>query len=573
MIDKEISLVEARSEQVERKILSEWQKWGKRNIAFLPAEYDGNGKPLVRPFIPVNLVGRPVNNKPVVFKNFKIHDALLVNCHLRDNVRKNVWIGKQARIHSPKHHLRIFNVILTKNELSNCSLMDLEDLLLPEEEKPRKPSRIETNSILEFLKAYLSTLRRFETLLPDHRKNIIPEYFRSKFKISVIVCHDGIVIWFRRAIKKKRDAIKVSAIRRLSNVIPILSGDRNILPLNGQSNAIVSNLAIVTERFANFYKTEGTVWNIPDDFGILEVKSGSDIRLENVLLGYVDSGGKPRQIVLKGLWIFATDKPSLFSVDEGKERAQRDFLQHLFRSGAIKGEKMNRYQEADLAREIDGISSSYRSLVSRENAEEPELQQFLERHPFILSPTYLDVMHVSLDITPQVRLAKGKRIVDFLILFEPDLGKVRRLVSIVEIKRPSHKLFTKKGKCSKPLSEGLEQVEEAFRIVEENPQVAKKLRLRKSDAISGMVLIGRYYDLQKKELPYLEEFDNERIRVVTFDSLLKNIEAVRGFYGIKGRQPVVVVGQKGTSDEDFTGKTEKTIQSAIDYIGKRRRLR
>ena len=569
MIDKNISSIQARSEQVERIISSKQQKWGKRNIAFLPAEYDGNGKPIVRPFLTVNLVGRPVENKPIVFKNFKIHDALFVNCYLRDNVRKNVWVGRKARIHALKHHLRIFNAVLIRNTLSNCSLMHLEDFVMLQGERPKKIRKIEIDSIIEFLKAYISTLRRFGTLLPRHRRDALPEYIQFQFKISVIMCKDGIVIWFKRAIKKKRDSIKASAIRRLSNVIPILSADRNILPLKDQSNVVVSNLAIVTMKFRSFYKTEGTVWNMPDDFGILEIKSGSDIRFEDVLLGYVDSRGKPRQIVLKGLWVFAKGEPSLFSIDNAKERAQRDFFRYLFRGRTIKGEKMGRYQEADLAREIDDVKKNYLSLVSRENAEEPELQQFLERHPFILSPTYLDVMHVSLKITPQVRLSKGKRKVDFLLLFEPDLEKGRRLVSIIEIKRPSHRLFTKTGKLSKPLREGLEQVKEAFRILEENPQIAMKYRLRSSDVVSGMVLVGRFSDLQEKELPYLEELDNERIRVVTFDNLIENLETVEGFYGLRGRKPVVVVGQKGTADEDFTGRNGKAIQSAIDYLEKR----
>jgi hypothetical protein len=570
MIDKSVSLIEARSKQVERIIFSEQQKWGKRTIAFLPAEYDGNGKPIVRPFITVNLMGRPAEDKPIVFKNFKIHDALLVNCYLTDNTRKDVWVGKEARLHALKHNLRIFNVVLTKSTLSNCSLMHFEDFLTLQGEKPKKIQRIEIDPIIEFLKAYISTFRRFGTLLPHHRKDALPEYIQFRSKISVIVCKDGIIIWFRRAIKKKRDSIKASAIRRLSNVIPILSADKNIWPLNGQSNVVIRDLAIVTKKFGSFYKTEGTVLNIPDDFGILEVKSGSDIRFENVLLGYVDSRGKPRQVVFKGFWIFAKDEPSLFSVDNGKKRAQHDFFRALFSDRPIKGEKMGRYQEADLAREIDDVKRSYLSLIARENAEEPELQQFLERHPFILSPTYLDVMHVSLDITPQVRLSKGKRKVDFLLLFEPDLEKVRRLVSIIEIKRPSHKLFTKKGKLSKPLREGLEQVKEAFRILEENPQAAMKYRLRSSDVISGTVLIGRFSDLQK-EFSYLEKLAHaqERIRVTTFDSLFENLETVKGFHGVKGREPVVVVGQEGTADEDFTGTTEKTIQSAMDHLKKR----
>ena len=67
-------------------------------------------------------------------------------------------------------------------------------------------------------------------------------------------------------------------------------------------------------------------------------------------------------------------------------------------------------------------------------------------------------------------MSEGKRIVDFLLLFEPDFEKARRLVTVVEIKRPSHRLFVKKGKYSKPLRVGLQQVVEVLRIVNENLQ-------------------------------------------------------------------------------------------------------
>jgi len=572
MIDTDSSLLEVRSKHVLRIIRDKPEKLGKRNILFEPGVYDGNGKALVRPFRSVNLAGHPSPNKPVVFKNFKIHDALFVNCCLRDNIKKGPSNGKP----SLRHHLRIFNAVLVENLLSNCSTMDFEDFLMLESEKRGKPSKIVSKSIVEFLRAYLSTIRKFETLLPSHRKGVLPEYVQSRFKIFVTICNDGIAVWFRRAIVKRKDTIKMSTRSSLRNVIPKLSADKNFLPLDGQTNILIKDLAIVTEGFfdsmyARGYKMEGTVLKISDTFGILEVKSGADIKLENVLFGFLDKYGKPKQILLKVLWVIASDVPSLFSVAEGKERAQMEFFDRLVTSGPIKGEKMKRYSEADMAREIEDVKRDYISLVFRENAEEPELQQFLEKHPFILSPTYLDVCSGSLDVTPQVRLSRGKRIVDFLLLFEPDFEKARRLATVIEIKRPSHNLFVKKCKNSKPLRVGLQQVEEVFRIIKENPQEANKLGLRHSDDISGMVLIGRRSDLNEEEISYLEQINEPRtlIKIDTFDALIENIETVKGFYGVKGRKPVVVVGQEGTSDEDFTGKTGETIQSAIDYLGKR----
>lgn len=570
MIDNDFDLVEVRSKQVIRKVGNEPKEWGKIDILFEPGTYDGDGEALVRPFKPVNLVGHPIHGKPVIFKRFQIHDALFVNCCLSNNVMKRVLTEKP----SLRHHLTIFNAVLIENTLSNCSIMSFEDFISFKAKKRIMLGKIESKSIVEFLRAYLSTMRRFETLLPTHRKHIMPEYIRFRFKTFVSICNDGVAIWFRRPIGKRKDSIKVLTKGFLRNVIPKLSADKNIFPLDGQTGVVFSKLAIVTQGFVNsVYKIEGTVLQIPDDSGILEVKSGADIMLENVLVGYLDKHGKPKQIVLKGLWTIANDVPSLFSVAEGKERAQRSFFQRLLRSGPIVGEKMKRFSEADMTREIADVEKEYLSLIFRENVEEPELQQFLERHPFVLSPTYLDVCSGTLNVKPQARFSRGKRIVDFLLLFEPDLRETKRHVTVVEIKRPNHRLFTKKGKYSKPLEEGLQQVEEVFQILKKKPEEAKKLGLRNSDVMSGIVLIGRRSDLEKKEISYLQQINKAskraRKKIVTFDNLTENIKTVKNFYGVKGRQPVVVVGQKGTTDEDFTGKTGETIQRAIDYLGKR----
>lgn len=569
MSKKDIEIIEFRSKQVIEKISDEPEKWGKIDILFQPGTYDGNDQPLVRPFRPVNLVGYPAHDKPVIFKKFKIHDALLVNCCLDSNVMK----GASAKEVFLEHHLRLFNVVLTENTLSNCSKMSFEDLVAFEakmrEQEQVKPSSLDGKSIVRFLRAYLSTMRRFLTLLPDDRKSVLPEYIRLRFKVSVIICRDGVAIWFRRPIKKRKYSMKVSKRGFLRNVIPQLSADKNIFPLNGQSGIVIRNLALVTRGFANsVYKMEGTFLKIPDQFGILEVKSGADIKLENVLVGFLDRYGKPRQLVLKGLWVIANDAPSIFSVAEGKQRAQRSFFRFLLGSGPIKGEKMRHYSEADMSREIASVEKEYLSLVLRENVEEPELQQFLERHPFILSPTYLDVTPITLDVTPQARLSKGKRIVDFLLLFHPDLRNAKRIATLVEIKRPNHALFTKNGKYSKPLEEGLQQLDEAFRILDKSAEEAKKFGLRDSDVLKGIILIGRRTDLRKDELSHLEQINKGSAgkKIATFDDLKENIETVKSFYGAKGRQPVVVIGQKGTNEEDFTGKTGETIQRAIDYL-------
>lgn len=569
MDSKDPDLIEARSRHIIETICDKTKQWGKIDILFEPGTYDGNEKAIVRPFITVNLVGNPLPSKPVIFKRFQIHDALLVNCCFVNNVMKRVSMEKP----SLGHHLRIFNVVLNENTLSNCSIMDYEDFVALRVEREKR-GKADMKAIVKFLRSYLYTLRKFASLLPAHRKDIMPEYIQSRFKIFMYICNDGVAIWFRRSIKRKKDSMKVLTKPSIRNVIPKISADKTIFPLDGQKGVALKRLAIVTQGFANsIYKLEGSVFRIPNDFGITSVKSGADMMLEDVMIGYLDRRGKPTQAMLKGLWLIANDVPSLFSVAQGNERAQRSFFRYLLGSAPIRGQKMKRYSEANLKTEIVDVKKEYLSLISRENVEEPELQQFLEKHPFILSPTYLDVCSGNLHVKPQARLSNGKRIVDFLLLFEPDFPEVRRLARVVEIKRPTHKLFTKNGKYSESLKEGLEQLDKVFEILDLEPQEAKKLGLRDSDVISGIVLIGRLADLEKDELSHLQQVNkaSNKNKIATFDSLLKNIDTVKDFYGVKGRQPVVVVGQKGTPDEDFTGKTAEAVQRAVDYLKKRRK--
>lgn len=573
MVNADISLLEVRSKQVLRVFHDKPEIWGRIHVLVEPLTIDGSGETLISPFKRINFVGHPRPNKQVYIKNCRIYDALFVNCYMKDNTKKGVATRKALL----RHHIRIFNAVLIKNILINCSIMGFEDFLQFEPEKRVKSGKIEGKSIVEFLRTYISTMRRFGSLLPNNRKEVLPDYVQFRSKIFVTICTDGIAIWFRRKIGKRRDTIKVSTKRFLRNLIPQLSEDKNMISvLNGAENFVIRNFAIVTQEFFDYmesrgYKAERAVLRIPYAFGCLEVKSGADIKLENMLFGYLDRQGKPKQIVLKALWIIANDMPSLFSIAEGKERAQMEFFDRLVKSGPIKGEKMKRYTEANVAREIEDIKKDYVSLISRENAEEPELQQFLENHPFILSPTYLDVHTGSLEITPQARLSEGKRKADFLILFEPDFEKIRRLVTVVELKRPSHKLFVKKSEPSKPLKVGLQQVEMAFKIINENSEEAEKLGINPSDNIRGMVLIGRYSDLEKKDISHLKELNkaSTQIKIVTFDTLIKSIETVMKIYGAKGRVPAVVVGQKGTIDEDFTLKPGESLQEVIDYLEKR----
>ncbi len=426
--------------------------------------------------------------------------------------------------------------------------------------------------LLNFIRTYLSTIRRFSSLLPEERKNLLPEFWCYPYKILATICKDGIVIRFKRKISKKLDSIHINSKRSLNDINPKFTGSQVLIPLDGISGIVVEDLAIATESCMPFLESGGTLLKIPDHFGLFRVASGGDIMLNNVGLFYVDRRGVPKQFTFRGTWVIANDSPSLFTTESAQKRGLMDFLQRLVKTGPIMGKKKGRYTEFDIASEIETVEKEYLTLINSDGIDEAEIQKFLEQHKFILSPLYLDISSKTIDIKPQMELPEIPRKVDFILMQEPNLIECKVACTAIEIKKPSHKLFLKNGEMSRPLREGIGQINAILKFVDSNLTEAKKyLPISGKSDLKGIVLIGRKKELSAEDIKSREKFNetNDSIKIVLYDDLLGNIDCVSRVIGKKLRQPAVVVGQAGTEDEDFTGKTGKVIQEAIDFLSKR----
>lgn len=431
---------------------------------------------------------------------------------------------------------------------------------------------IKPKDLIDFTETYLSTVRRFSALLPIERRNLLPDFWCNHYQILVTICLDGIAIDFRRRINRNRDSINVLRKKSLNNISQKLTGSQVLMPIDGKNGIVVKNLAIATESCMPFLKSGGTLWRIRDDFGLLRVTSGGDIFFENVGLFYLDGKGTPKQFTFKGMWIIANDLPSLFTPESAQKRGLQDFLGRLVTTGAIVGKKKERYTEFDMASELEAIEVKYLTLVNSEGVAEQELQNFLEEHGFIISPFYLEICPMTIAIRPQMQLPSIERKVDFVLVKELDLRNNKISSIAVEIKKPSDKLFAKNGELSEPLKVGLNQIEDIFEFISSHPKEAEKLLhvSQKSD-LRAIVLIGRKKDLSIEDAKKLAKLNetNEFVKILLYAELHENIRIVSNMFGRKLRQPAVVVGQEGTNDEDFTGKTGDVIQKALDFLSKR----
>ena len=425
---------------------------------------------------------------------------------------------------------------------------------------------------MNFIQTYLSTIRQFSSLLPEERRKLLPNFWCHPYRIHATICEDGILIEFRRRISKKVDSIHILHKNSLANINPKFTGSQVFIPIDGLSGIVVEDLAITTESCRRFLKPGGTLLRIPDHFGLFRVTLGGDIMFNNVGFFYLNKKGIPKQFTFRGVWIIANDAPFFFSVEFVQKRGLMDFLRRLVKTGVIIGEKKKRYTEFDMASEIQTIREKYLTLVNSEGIDEPEIQKFLEEHKFILSPLYLDICPKTIVIKPQMELPPIERKVDFVLMQEPNLIDCKIACTAIEIKKPTDKLFLKNGKMSHPLRVGIDQINAIFKFVDSNFSEAKEeLSISDKSDLKGIVLIGRKKELSLEDIRNREEFNatNNRLNIVLFDDLLENIECVQRIFGKKIRQPVVVVGQTGAEDEDFTGKTGDVIQEALNFLSKR----
>src|SRR5581483_1644961 len=145
--------------------------------------------------------------------------------------------------------------------------------------------------------------------------------------------------------------------------------------------------------------------------------------------------------------------------------------------------------------------------------EEP-LHQFIKENPQLLLPTA---------VRSWSKLALGARVTDFV------LRDASGDYLLVELEKPSHGLFGKKGKPRAALEHAIDQVVEWKRYLADNlSTVQRELGLSGiSTNPRGLVVIGRSRSLTEdnRRNPTAIETDRPKLRIMTYDDLLATAKA------------------------------------------------
>jgi hypothetical protein len=182
--------------------------------------------------------------------------------------------------------------------------------------------------------------------------------------------------------------------------------------------------------------------------------------------------------------VWQEDLPDTFACECGKSQIDltrwRESLHALLRIPDISESSTLSLERRYTIAHLKEVSDAYAALIAKDVPEE-QVQKFIENNKALLSV-----------LRPARTFIKPKIVGDYLADFAT--LDYRGVLTLIELERPSLKLFTKKGDPSAGLSHAFGQVRNWMVLIQQHRQAfLHTLNLQESDvtAVKGLVLAGR----------------------------------------------------------------------------------
>ncbi len=395
--------------------------------------------------------------------------------------------------------------------------------------------------IARALKAYVAEGRRLLDTVYADVKEIAPPYFAHPTKLISICCTDGIIVRYERA---DSDTAIASVLNQpLQEAAPALSEFVVYCVTEGSSPPdSMFDKAPTLQLFRQpMTGSRENLWDakialrctIPmapsmpapgAPFRLLGVSPEIRVDLVGAIIDPEAADRSGREFVVTSSvrlnvgWeyidIFPNADLSHWSVENAKSWAERDILAAVLKHHLRERHYRALDPNADARRACRDLLAEYGRLLDA-NPPEETLQQFLKDNPTLLCPAQRRSW-------PKIPL--GSRVTDFV--FRQADGDYL----LVELERPSKKLFTKIGDTSSQLTHACGQVADWKRYLEDNLATAQReLGLVGISANpNALVVIGRSKDLTEDLRRRLTTLHNQTptLKVMTYDDVLENAKAV-----------------------------------------------
>ena len=426
------------------------------------------------------------------------------------------------------------------------------------EDEQRFKSNQEKSKIRAGMFVYLNRLRELtQTNIPSGPRDYLPLHFRAFSRVLVNLCSDGIVIRYDPQRQSALDEVFIiSSKQAIGQVLPNLSlgfiritGGHMVESLNetpmpppptlglnvSDANGNVIRQAIEPAAcFMQFHiepQNPAVVGSGPESASHFQTRSRLELGLDGVEVAAqmdLESGRDfqvRKTVTLPLYWdaisIFAWATPEIWREANFQQLAERHFFETAFQS--MKGEFLWLQQNSQtrLREYYKKIVDEFGILLERTDTTEEQLQQFLTRHPEVISPGYKRVLP---------KQALGAHVTDFII--EERTGEYL----LVELESPTRRLFTSSGHEAADLTHARGQIHDWVRYIQDNkPTVERELKLTGISASPrALIVIGRAVKLSAANRRKLQ-VGTDKTEIYTYDDLKEKFSGtVESFVGLLG---------------------------------------
>jgi hypothetical protein len=401
------------------------------------------------------------------------------------------------------------------------------------------------NAVSASIKAYLKATESLSSGQYAHLRDAIPAYLADPGNVLIAICSDGVVVRYERKVDEERhllfvllpQSIETGAAILSQNLVHIASPEAP-LP-ESQEFGVEFKLCVISPQQNEprdviasrlWFHVENALpiaSNPPGakPYCLLSVRSQIDLEFHGVLLG-TDEKLTPEQpfiarspLRLGVGWdcieVFPGTDVNNWNPDSALLWAERDLLGALLIAQTADAQLRTLDPRASARRVYAGLLAEFKTLLDSNPEREQVLQTFLQRHPILLCPTYVQMWP---------KLPLGSNITDFVFC------NATREYLLVELERSTLPLFRKDGHPTADFTHAQGQILDWKRYLEDNLQtVQRELGLTGISANpTGLIVIGRSSSLQAIDRRKLQTMmnGNPQLRIMTYDDVYDNARAV-----------------------------------------------
>jgi len=363
-----------------------------------------------------------------------------------------------------------------------------------------------------FVKTYVDELKTLIGQIPSEDWRFFPDFFYQPYLIRARICSNGVAILFKRPANHESITVKHSEKRAEEVFLPYLPPPKYYAVFAWTNATRVWHVGnnLINWDWAIDPKKGKKFQGIGEDFrrmSVMHLNKSTEVQMLNCRLSGVNDYGRAN-FLIRFLWMMTEDCVEL-DEEKAKWYAHDDFsryLDHIL--FASEPAKLPTGAKEFLLAMLKKLQKQFEELISRSDADEPEVQDFLENHKSILDLNAKRVL-------PKQKLGKENQ-ADFILAYDDG-------IRVVEIKKPFDPEFNEKLQSSSVAVLALSELARYEEWLKLNKLTAQE-RYHSDVIKKGWAIIGSTKYLNGEKITELDNYNSksETSTIRVYDELLEN---------------------------------------------------